>query len=117
LSTEYGSAGKVSKRGDVYSFGITLLEIMARKKPTDEMFSGEMTLRQWVNVSIPDNVLEVVDASLLSIEDGKDMYATENIILSILEIGIRCSEQVAEDRLDIKDVVPKLMKIKLALQD
>lgn len=90
---------------------------MARKKPTDEMFSGEVTLRQWIHESIPDNVLEAVDAGLLSIEEGRDMNATENIILSTLEIGLRCSEQVAEDRLDIKDVVPKLMKIKLALQD
>lgn len=117
MSTEYGSAGKVSKRGDVYSFGIMLLEIMARKKPTDEMFSGEVTLRQWIHESIPDNVLEAVDAGLLSIEEGRDMNVTENIILSILEIGLRCSEQVAEDRIDMEDVVPKLMKIKLALQD
>ncbi|XP_024195834.1 receptor kinase-like protein Xa21 [Rosa chinensis] len=116
VAPEYGSAGKVSKKGDVYSFGIMLLEIMARKKPTDEMFAGEVTLRQWINVSIPDNVLEVVDAGLLSIEEGRDMNATESILVSILEIGLTCSEEVAEDRMDIKDVVPKLKKIKLALQ-
>ncbi|XP_024195836.1 receptor kinase-like protein Xa21 [Rosa chinensis] len=114
---EYGSAGKVSRSGDVYSFGIMLLEIMARKKPTDEMFAGEVTLRQWVNVSIPDNVLEVVDAGLLSLEEGRDMFATESILMFILEIGLRCSEEVAEDRMDIKDVVPKLKKIKVALQE
>ncbi|XP_024197402.1 probable LRR receptor-like serine/threonine-protein kinase At3g47570 [Rosa chinensis] len=117
VAPEYGSAGKVSKKGDVYSFWIMLLEIMARKKPTDEMFAGEVTLRQyWINVSIPDNVLEVVDAGLLSIEEGRDMNATESILVSILEIGLTCSEEVAEDRMDIKDVVPKLKKIKLALQ-
>ncbi|KAM5553920.1 receptor kinase-like protein Xa21 [Rosa sericea] len=116
VAPEYGSAGKVSKKGDVYSFGIMMLEIMARKKPTDEMFAGEVTLRQCINVSIPDNVLEVVDAGLLSIEEGRDMNATESILASILEIGLRCSEEVAEDRMDIKDVVPKLKKIKLALQ-
>ncbi|XP_024195865.1 probable LRR receptor-like serine/threonine-protein kinase At3g47570 [Rosa chinensis] len=114
---EYGSTGTVSRSGDVYSFGIMLLEIMARKKPTDEMFAGGVTLRQWVNVSIPDNVLEVVDADLLSIEEGRDMYATESMLMSILEIGLRCSEVAAEDRMDIKDVVPKLKKIKLALQE
>ena len=116
LATEYGSAGKISKKGDVYSFGIMLLEIMARKKPTDEMFAGEVTLRQWINVAIPDNVLEVVDAGLLSIEEGRDMNGTQSIIMSILEIGLKCSEEVAEDRMDIKDVVLKLKKIKWALQ-
>ncbi|PRQ37583.1 putative protein kinase RLK-Pelle-LRR-XII-1 family [Rosa chinensis] len=117
VAPEYGSAGKVSRSGDVYSFGIMLLEIMARKKPTDEMFAGEVTLRQWVNVSIPDNVLEVVDAGLLILEEGRDMFATESIVMFILEIGLRCSEEVAEDRMDIKDVVPELKKIKVALQE
>ncbi|PRQ37608.1 putative protein kinase RLK-Pelle-LRR-XII-1 family [Rosa chinensis] len=117
MQAKYGSTGTVSRSGDVYSFGIMLLEIMARKKPTDEMFAGGVTLRQWVNVSIPDNVLEVVDADLLSIEEGRDMYATESMLMSILEIGLRCSEVAAEDRMDIKDVVPKLKKIKLALQE
>ncbi|PRQ37581.1 putative protein kinase RLK-Pelle-LRR-XII-1 family [Rosa chinensis] len=112
----YVAPGKVSKKGDVYSFGIMLLEIMARKKPTDEMFAGEVTLRQWINVSIPDNVLEVVDAGLLNIEEERDMNATESILVSILEICLTCSEEVAEDRMIIKDVVPKLKKIKLALQ-
>lgn len=114
LYAEYGYGGKVSRKGDVYSFGIMLLEIIARKKPTDEMFAEELTLRKWIIASIPDRVLEVVDIGLLSIEEGRDMNATEDIILSIMEIGLRCSEDVPEERMDIKDVVPKLVKIKLA---
>nr|XP_011463698.1 PREDICTED: probable LRR receptor-like serine/threonine-protein kinase At3g47570 [Fragaria vesca subsp. vesca] len=116
VAPEYGSAGKVSTKGDVYSFGIMLLEITARKKPTDEMFAGEVTLRQWIHEAVPDYVLEVVVAGLLSIEEGRDMNATESIIMSIFETGLRCSEVVAEDRMDIKDVVPKLKKIKSAQQ-
>ncbi|CAL2225825.1 unnamed protein product [Prunus armeniaca] len=115
VAPEYGSTGKVSTKGDVYSYGIMMLEIMTRKKPTDEMFAGEQTLRQWINESLPNNCLEVVDAGLLSIEEGRDVNATKNIILSIMEISLRCCEQVPEERMDFKDVVTKLMKIKLAL--
>ena len=46
---EYGREGRVSTNGDVYSFGIMLMETFTEKKPTDEIFNEEMTLKQWVN--------------------------------------------------------------------
>ncbi|KAJ9692833.1 hypothetical protein PVL29_011768 [Vitis rotundifolia] len=117
IAPEYGSEGRVSTKGDVYSYGIMLLEIFTRKKPTDEMFSEELSLRQWVNASLPENVMEVVDGGLLSIEDGEaggDVMATQsNLLLAIMELGLECSRDSPEERKGIKDVVVKLNKIKL----
>ena len=115
LLTEYGSEGKVSTKGDIYSFGIMLLEILTRKKPTDEMFSGELTLRQWINAWIPERMMEVVDSGLLSIEAGRDVNFLESIVLSIMQLGLECTLESPEERVDIKEVVNKLNKIKLAL--
>ncbi|EOY22754.1 Leucine-rich repeat protein kinase family protein, putative [Theobroma cacao] len=54
MAPEYGSSGIISEKTDVYSFGILLMETFTRKKPTDEMFDGEMNLRRWIYESLPD---------------------------------------------------------------
>nr|XP_043619151.1 receptor kinase-like protein Xa21 [Erigeron canadensis] len=48
MAPEYGMEGVVSTGSDVYSFGILVLETFTGKKPTEEMFSGEVSLRGWV---------------------------------------------------------------------
>ena len=110
---EYGSEGRVSTKGDIYSYGIILLEMITRKKPTDEMFVGELGIRQWI-ASLPDK-MEVVDDGLLRMEDGRDVTVMQTILSSILELGLRCSEELPDERLDIKNVVAKVNKIKSAL--
>ena len=70
-------------------------------------------MRQWI-ASLP-NRMEVVDDGLLRIEDGRDAIGMQTVLLSFLELGLRCSEESLDERPDIKDVVTKVNKIKLAL--
>ena len=97
----------MSTRGDIYSYGIMLLEMLTRKKPTDDMFVGELNLRQLVKASIPYKIMEVIDGNLLRTEQGD--------VLAIMKLGLECSRELSEERIGIKDVIIKLNKIKSQL--
>ena len=87
--------------------------MITRKKPTDEMFIEEVGMRQWI-ASLPHQ-MDVVDDGLLRIEDERDITVMQTIISSILELGLRCFAELPDERLNIKDMVAKVNKIKLAL--
>ncbi|KDO49783.1 hypothetical protein CISIN_1g047043mg [Citrus sinensis] len=63
-NAKFGSEGIISAKCDVYSFGVLLMETFTGKKPTDEMFTGEISLKNWVNESLPHALTDVVDANL-----------------------------------------------------
>ncbi|KAL7193776.1 hypothetical protein ACSBR2_025409 [Camellia fascicularis] len=114
IAPEYGSEGRVSTNGDIYSFGVMLLETFTRKKPTDEMFSAEINLRQWVSASLPNKIMEIVDGGLLRMQNDSDMVTSQSI-LAILELGLECTSDIPMERSDIKKILVKLNKIRKQL--
>ena len=102
-------------RGDIYSYGIMLLQMLTRKKPTYDMFMGELNLRHWVKPSIPYKIMDVIDGNLLRTEHGQDAIAAQVDVLAIMELGLECSRALPEERIDIKDVIIKLNMIKLKM--
>ncbi|GMP36402.1 hypothetical protein CsSME_00008542 [Camellia sinensis var. sinensis] len=115
IKIKYGSEGRVSTNGDIYSYGVMLLETFTRKKPTDEMFSAEINLRQWVSTSLPNKIMEIVDDGLLRMQNGSDVVTSQSILLAILELGLECTSDIPAERSDIKKVLVKLNKIRKQL--
>ncbi|KAM5587964.1 putative LRR receptor-like serine/threonine-protein kinase [Rosa sericea] len=110
MAPEYGMEGIVTRRGDVYSFGIVLMETFTRKKPTDEMF-GDISLKQWVANS---PLLDVVDANLLGTEEGDREFANKRECLSsIMRLALACSSESPEGRINMQEALATLNKIKI----
>ncbi|GAY57262.1 hypothetical protein CUMW_178090 [Citrus unshiu] len=68
FKNEYGLGSGVSTNGDVYSYGILLLEMVTTKKPTDVMFEGDLNLHRFTRMALPDHVMDIVDPILLNDE-------------------------------------------------
>ena len=114
LNAEYGLGEAVSIKGDIYSYGILLLEILTRKRPTSDMFSGDLNLHKWVNLSFPNRVKEIIDHSLFSEmdEDGVEENSVYKCLLSLLRVGLLCSKDSPNDRPTLRDVVIMLESLR-----
>ncbi|KAF8082707.1 hypothetical protein N665_0809s0009 [Sinapis alba] len=108
---EYAMGGEISVHGDVYSFGILILEMFSGKRPTDEMFGGDLTLRSCISSALPEQVLDVADELVL--HNGLRIgFPAAECLTQVLEVGFGCSEESPVNRLGMSEVVKELISIK-----
>ncbi|KAF9664518.1 hypothetical protein SADUNF_Sadunf16G0027100 [Salix dunnii] len=111
IAPEYGLDGLVSTKIDVYSFGIMLMEMLTRKRPTDEMFEGEMSLKRLIKESLPDSAIDIVDSNMLNRGDGYSLKK-EHCVTSIMELALQCVNESPEERMTMVEILPRLKNIK-----
>ncbi|WCJ41970.1 Leucine-rich repeat protein kinase family protein [Euphorbia peplus] len=114
MAPEYGSEGLVSVKGDMYSFGILLMETFTRKRPTDEIFNEEMSIKQWIEYLLPSGVYELADPNLISVNE-QHYEAKTNCISSIMDLALKCCVDAPEERISSKEAASALNKIKVKL--
>ncbi|XP_052477887.1 probable LRR receptor-like serine/threonine-protein kinase At3g47570 isoform X1 [Gossypium raimondii] len=113
---EYGMGSELSIKGDVYSYGILLLEMFTGKRPTDERFKEGLSLHNFVKVAFPERVIEILDRILVQEKvkqgtlNGKFLGDDRHFqcLISIVEIGLTCSAELPSERMHMSDVVTKL---------
>ncbi|KAH9669147.1 protein kinase domain-containing protein [Citrus sinensis] len=117
VAPEYGMGGDMSATGDVYSFGILLLEMFTRRRPTDNMFNDGLTLHEFAKMALPEKVMEIVDPLLLLDLEARasncgshrtEIAKIEECLVAIVRIGVLCSMESPSERIQMTDVVAKL---------
>ena len=109
---------------DVYSYGVLLMEMLSRRKPTDEMFSGELSLRRWISESFPDSVLQILDNEMLDKDIEEARVVFRPFLTSAIELALECTADLPEERPSITyvlnritDVLSSMRKILIQLEN
>jgi len=120
----------VSTKGDMYSFGILILEILTGRRPTEEMFKDGQTLHDYVKIALPNNFSEIVDATLISmgnessptitVSEQNNIFEivdhlhpnTKKCLFSLFRIGLACSVEPPGQRMNMMEVTKELNMIR-----
>ncbi|XP_048536677.1 LRR receptor-like serine/threonine-protein kinase EFR [Triticum urartu] len=124
IAPEYGMGSQISTDGDVYSYGIILLEMLTGKRPTDEAFSNGLTLQKYVDASLSE-IEHILHPSLMpktgdqhtltpKIEEYKPTTVMHICALQLLKLGLLCSVESPKDRPSMHEIYSEVMAVKEA---
>ena len=127
-------SSQVSTLGDIYSYGILLLEIFTGKRPIDEMFKDGLSIHKFILMALPEHVMDIVDPLMFFEVDEEDVddeineedikeiikeYPHVNIsstikdcVISLFQIGLSCSTTLPDNRMPTNVVVNKMQAIR-----
>ncbi|KAI4306812.1 hypothetical protein L6164_030057 [Bauhinia variegata] len=139
---EYAMGGEASKQGDVYSFGILLLEMFTGKRPTHEIFTDGFNLHNYVKAGLCQNLADIVDPILVQREAENAANSCNNFyedikaergntsmnqsqtltdakihdcLVSVFELGLACCLESPKERITMQVTTQKLHQIRDAL--
>ena len=123
--------GQVSTLGDIYSYGILLLEMFIGKRSIDEMFKDGLNIHKFTAMALPEYVMDIVDPSMFFEEDEEnvnddieerqiieeDPYVNvssriKECLISVFQIGLLCSKTSPDERIPTNVVVNEMNAIR-----
>ncbi|KAG8069783.1 hypothetical protein GUJ93_ZPchr0006g44777 [Zizania palustris] len=83
IPPEYGQAWVATLRGDIYSFGVVLLEILTGRRPVSILFTSKDLVPWVLDMRSKGEEIKVLDPTLLG-------TAYEEQMLKVLEVACKC---------------------------
>ncbi|KAM7271360.1 hypothetical protein ACFE04_030574 [Oxalis oulophora] len=104
LAPEYALMGQLTKKADVFSFGVLLLELVSGRSSSKAAFGEDLVvLVEWTwELKDEGRLLEIVDPELAQYP--------ENEILRFIKVALFCTQGAANQRPNMKQVVDMLSK-------
>ncbi|CAL5089341.1 unnamed protein product [Urochloa decumbens] len=118
IAPEYGDGLAVSTYGDVFSLGITLIEMFTGRSPTNDMFKDGISLHHYAEEAFPDKVMDIADANIWLREganasnDTRHITRVKECLSSVIQLGIMCSKQLPTERLSMSDAAAEMHAIR-----
>ncbi|KAJ1276035.1 hypothetical protein BS78_05G183300 [Paspalum vaginatum] len=122
VAPEYGAGNMLSNLGDIYSYGILVLETVTGTRPTDSRFTQGLSLREYVDLALQNRTMDAVDTRLsLDLENelnamGDSSYKRKmDCLVSLLRLGMSCTQELPSSRMPTEGIVRELLAIKDSL--
>ncbi|KAL6846169.1 hypothetical protein ACP4OV_023617 [Aristida adscensionis] len=115
IPPEYGYGSSPTTKGDVYSFGVLVLEVVTRRKPTDDMFEAGLSLHGWVKLHRHGRADVVVDPALARMvrDQTPEVRRMSDVAIGeLLELGVLCTQENPAARPTMMDAADDLDRLK-----
>lgn len=107
---------RASIHGDVYSFGVLLLEIVSGRRPTDVLVNEGSSLHEFMKLHYPNSLEGIVEQALFRWKPQGKLERCEKlwreVILEMIELGLVCTQYNPTTRPSMLDVALEMGRLK-----